>query len=142
MTQSQALREHCEKLQCGFSNLHIRGVECHDPVRRRDLVWTVVVLIADWVQQAAEAHAKAFHLAKAPRKLSFAPALGVVELELQIGESVQSFSVSPVLAAIILPFQSHESISAAQLTRVTKIPMETLLRKCDSALTIAATSGG
>lgn len=81
------------------------------------------------MKQAAEAHAKAFQIAKAPRKLSFEPALGAVELELEIGATVQTFSVSPVLATIILPFQEHESITAAQLVKITSIPMDVILRK-------------
>jgi hypothetical protein len=84
---------------------------------------------ADWVRQAAEAHAKAFQLAKAPRKLSFEPALGAVEMELQIGTTMQTFSVSPVLACIIMPFEQHESITAAQLVKITSIPMDAILRK-------------
>ena len=81
------------------------------------------------MRQAAEAHAKAFQIAKAPRKLSFEPELGAVEVELEIGTTVQTFSVSPVLATIILPFQEHESITAAQLVKITSIPMDVILRK-------------
>lgn len=85
----------------------------------------------DWARKAAEAHAQAFHLAKAPRKLAFAPALGIVELELVVGTATLNFSVSPVLACIILPFQEHESMSAVDLEKATNIPMDVLLRKCD-----------
>lgn len=86
-------------------------------------------MCVDWVRQAADAHAKAFQLAKAPRKLSFEPALGAVEVELEIGGCVQTYSVSPVLATIILPFEQHESITAAQLVKMTSIPMDVILRK-------------
>eukprot|EP00892_Ulva_mutabilis_P007771 jgi/Ulvmu1/5366/UM022_0160.1 len=85
--------------------------------------------LPDWARKATEAHAMAFHLAKAPRKLEFAPALGIVELELVVGSATLNFSVSPVLAAIILPFQEHESMSAVHLEKATNIPMELLLRK-------------
>lgn len=84
---------------------------------------------ADWARKAAEAHSQAFHLAKAPRKLAFAPALGIVELELVVGTATLNFSVSPVLACIILPFQEHESMSAVDLEKATNIPMDVLLRK-------------
>lgn len=87
---------------------------------------------AEWARKAAEAHGQAFHLAKAPRKLAFAPALGAVELDLVVGSATLNFSVSPVLAAIILPFQDHESMSAVDLEKATNIPMDVLLRKYDA----------
>ena len=91
---------------------------------------TTLLLRAAWLQQSVAAHAEAFHVAKAPRKLKFATTLGVVDLDLEIGSSVQSFSVSPVLAALILPFQEHACLTPAELSELTNVPLDVLLRRC------------
>ena len=76
------------------------------------------------------AHAAAFHLAKKPRKLSFTSALGVVELDVEIAGVAQPFAVSPVLAALLLPFQEKAVLTPQQLAAATGVPLEVLLRKC------------
>ena len=47
---------------------------------------------AGWLQEAMDAHARAYHLAKNPRQLRFAPALGAVELDVEIGSATQARS--------------------------------------------------
>jgi hypothetical protein len=93
---------------------------------------------AEWLEESMEAHAEAFHIAKKPRKLSFASTLGVVDLDLKIGGAVQSFTVSPVLAALILPFEEHSCLTPAQLSAATNVPLEILLRKCARPLAVIA----
>ena len=82
------------------------------------------------MQDTVAAHAEAFHLAKKPRKLHFAPALGAVHLELEIGGVRQPFTVSPLLATLILPFQEQETATPAALGRAAGVPVEIVLRKC------------
>lgn len=77
-----------------------------------------------------KAHAEVFHMLKNPRKLSFEPALGVVSLELTIGEHILKFVVSPVLAVIIDQFSTKAEHTAAYLARACNVPLDLLLRKC------------
>jgi hypothetical protein len=88
---------------------------------------------AEWLEKSTAAHAEAFHLAKKPRKLFFSPALGVVDLELEINGVVQPFTVSPTLAVILLQFQDQDSLAATELSSRTNVPVSMLLKRCAPA---------
>jgi hypothetical protein len=88
-----------------------------------------LLVFADWLAKSMEAHADAFHLAKKPRKLYFAPALGVVDLELEIDGVVQPFTVSPTLAVILLQFQDEERLAATELSSRTNVAVPMLLKR-------------
>lgn len=57
------------------------------------------------VQTQMEAYAGRYFILKAPRRLVWRPHLGTVDLALTVGERRLEFSVSPLQATIILPFQ-------------------------------------
>jgi hypothetical protein len=105
----------------------------HIAKKPRKLTFSLLIvwfLLAGWLKDSLEAHAEAFHLAKKPRKLTFAPALGVVDLDLEINGFTQPFTVSPVLAALILPFQEKAVFTPAALAAAAAVPLEIVLRKC------------
>ncbi|KDD71442.1 hypothetical protein H632_c5013p0, partial [Helicosporidium sp. ATCC 50920] len=57
------------------------------------------------VAAALDRYGREYHRLKAPRRLRWAPALGVVSLELCLGDETREFEVAPVLAAVVLAFQ-------------------------------------
>ena len=57
------------------------------------------------VQTQMEAYAGRYFILKAPRRLVWRPHLGSVDLALTVGERRLEFTVTPLQAAILLPFQ-------------------------------------
>lgn len=57
------------------------------------------------VQTQMEAYAGRYFILKAPRRLVWRPHLGTVDLALTVGERRLEFTVTPLQASILLPFQ-------------------------------------
>ncbi len=77
------------------------------------------VLTSDYHHSSMESYEKEYQAVKASRKLCWRPALGTVEVELEGPNGAQSFSVSPLQAAIIYLFQDQGTpLSAKKLPAV------------------------
>lgn len=67
-------------------------------------------------------YAERYHHHKAPRKLLWRPTLGVVELEVTVGDQSMDFKVTPIHAAIVLHFKADSVISLQALAKALDIP--------------------
>ncbi|WCJ22207.1 Anaphase-promoting complex subunit 2 [Euphorbia peplus] len=74
-------------------------------------------------------YAKRFHEIKTPRKLLWKKNLGTVKLELQFEDRAMQFTVTPVLAAIIMQFQDRKSWTSTELAAATGMPVDVLNRR-------------
>ncbi|KMT07021.1 hypothetical protein BVRB_6g153520 [Beta vulgaris subsp. vulgaris] len=74
-------------------------------------------------------YAKRFHEIKTPRKLLWKKNLGVVKLELQFEDKVIQFSVSPLLAAIIMQFQDQTRWTSKDLATAIGVPIDVVNRR-------------
>lgn len=81
------------------------------------------------VDQLLADYAKRFHEIKTPRKLLWKKNLGVVKLELQFEDRTVQFSVSPLLASIIMQFQDKTCWTSKELAAVVGVPIDTLNRR-------------
>jgi len=54
-----------------------------------------------------DAYCKQYEALKGMRTLKWIPSLGVVKLDLELAGRTQSFSVSPVRAAVVYHFESQ-----------------------------------
>ncbi|KAJ8433259.1 hypothetical protein Cgig2_023211 [Carnegiea gigantea] len=81
------------------------------------------------VDQLVADYAKRFHEIKTPRKLLWKKNLGVVKLELQFEDRTVQFSVSPLLASIIMQFQDQTRWTSKELAAVVGVPIDTLNRR-------------
>lgn len=69
-------------------------------------------------QEKLEAYGKRYHAIKAPRKLVWQPALGMVTLSLLLGDQTKEFTVSPVQASILLYFQVRTSLKVHSMITI------------------------
>ncbi|XP_064471634.1 anaphase-promoting complex subunit 2-like [Ornithodoros turicata] len=81
------------------------------------------------VQNALDNYTKAFETIKGNRTLQWKPHLGQVELEVEIGNKVLTFSVSPIHATIIYHFQEKSRWTLDELSSVTHVTNTVLRRK-------------
>lgn len=81
------------------------------------------------VLQSLEAYTRGFEAMKGNRTLVWKTHLGLVNLDLQIGDKKINLTVSPVHAAIIYQFQVKSEWMAEDLGHTLKIPVSTLRRR-------------
>ncbi|XP_021747051.1 anaphase-promoting complex subunit 2-like isoform X1 [Chenopodium quinoa] len=74
-------------------------------------------------------YAKRFHEIKTPRKLLWKKNLGVVKLELQFEDKAVQFSVTPLLASIIMQFQDQTRWTSKDLSTAVGVPIDILNRR-------------
>lgn len=74
-------------------------------------------------------YAKKFHNIKTPRKLVWKKNLGTVKLELQFEDRLVPFTVTPMLASIIMQFQDQTSWSSKNLAAAVGVPVDLLNRR-------------
>ncbi|XP_047323702.1 anaphase-promoting complex subunit 2 [Impatiens glandulifera] len=74
-------------------------------------------------------YAKRFHHIKTPRKLVWKKNLGTVKLELQFEDRLVQFTVTPLLASIIMQFQDQTSWSSKHLAAALGVPVDVLNRR-------------
>ena len=82
-------------------------------------------------QEKLEAYGKRYHAIKAPRKLVWQPALGMVSLSLLLGDQTQEFTVSPVQVPILL--FPGERVSQVHSTAASAIQSEVQAPRCSPA---------
>ncbi|CAO2829557.1 unnamed protein product [Amaranthus hypochondriacus] len=87
------------------------------------------------VDELLSDYAKRFHEIKTPRKLLWRKNLGVVKLELQFEDKVIQFSVSPLLASIIMQFQDQTRWSSKDLAAAVGVPIDILNRRINFWIT-------
>lgn len=78
--------------------------------------------------QVAE-YTRAYETLKASRTLCFKTHLGVVDLEIEVGDRVLNLSVSPVHATILMHFQDKSCWELEELSKVMNCPLTVLRRK-------------
>lgn len=81
------------------------------------------------VQKSLDNYTKAFETIKGNRTLQWKPHLGQVELEIEIGNKLLNFSVSPIHATIIYHFQEKATWTLEELSSVTHVTSTVLRRK-------------
>lgn len=81
------------------------------------------------VQKRLDHYSDKFHSLKAPRKLKWRTGLGVVDLDVTVGKTTLSFSVTPAHAVVIVAFQSATSRMANDLARELGMTAATLRAK-------------
>ncbi|XP_015795059.1 anaphase-promoting complex subunit 2-like [Tetranychus urticae] len=83
------------------------------------------------VQESIKTYTQAFETIKGSRTLNWLPPLGSVDLELDFGspDKKQSFTVSPIHAAIIWQFQEKESWNLSELSQSLSVSTALLRRK-------------
>lgn len=96
------------------------------------------------VDQLLSDYAKRFHEIKTPRKLLWKKNLGVVKVELQFEDRAVQFSVSPLLASIIMHFQDQTRWTSKDLAASVGVPVDMLNRRINFWISkgILAESGG
>jgi len=82
------------------------------------------------IKSQLDSYGQYYYLMKKPRGLQWKPTLGVVKLTLSFddGREVQ-FSVSPVLANLVMHFQDKESWSLSELSDAVGMPKETVKKR-------------
>lgn len=63
------------------------------------------------VQERLDGYASRYYVLKSPRKLEWLPHLGTVHFTLTVGSEQRDFTVSPLLATILLHFQVPQRLS-------------------------------
>ncbi|KOB76226.1 Anaphase-promoting complex subunit 2 [Operophtera brumata] len=81
------------------------------------------------IKQHLEAYTKSFEALKGNRTLSWKPHLGIVNIEIEIGDKKKDFTVSPFNATLIMHFQNKPEWSIDELHQVMKVPVTVLRRK-------------
>ncbi|KAK9750744.1 hypothetical protein RND81_02G218500 [Saponaria officinalis] len=97
------------------------------------------------VDELLSDYAKRFHEIKTPRKLVWKKNLGVVKLDLQFEDRTVQFSVSPLLATIIMHFQDQTRWTSKDLATAVGVPIDILNRRIQFWLSkgiVAETVGG
>ncbi|PIA62798.1 hypothetical protein AQUCO_00200666v1 [Aquilegia coerulea] len=91
--------------------------------------------IPETVDQLFSDYAKRFYEIKTPRKLLWKKNLGTVKLELQFGDRAAQFTVTPVLAAIIMNFQDQPRWTSKDLAAAIGVPVDILNRRINFWIT-------
>lgn len=81
------------------------------------------------VQWALEAYANRYHKLKSPRQIKWRPALGVVDLEVKVADTVLDFTVTPVHASLLMQFGDQPKWTASELSAALGIPQAVVRRK-------------
>ena len=75
------------------------------------------------IEAALRAYSQRYEALKAPRKLLWKKGLGSVRLELELGGEAQSFTVSPLHAALIWRFRERDAWRLEELAAVLALPL-------------------
>ncbi|EFJ49123.1 hypothetical protein VOLCADRAFT_80889 [Volvox carteri f. nagariensis] len=89
---------------------------------------TGLVLPAE-IRTAMETYEQRYHHLKTPRKLRWRPHLGSVDLDVSAGGVTASFSVSPLMATLLIAFKDRPVMSAGELAAAVGLPPALVRRK-------------
>ncbi|KAF8972363.1 Anaphase-promoting complex subunit 2 [Entomortierella lignicola] len=80
-------------------------------------------------QQLLESYNTAFEISKPAQKLVVFPSLGVVDLELELGDRVINVKVTPIHAAIIQLFEDQDTWMLSDISEKLQVPEDNLEQK-------------
>ena len=82
------------------------------------------------VRDRAEAFAKEYSVLKNPRRLEWRPALGLVQLQLELEDGTsKQFSVSPLHATLVMHLAERAQCTAAELAELTHVSEDLVAKK-------------
>ncbi|KAF9204009.1 Anaphase-promoting complex subunit 2 [Haplosporangium sp. Z 27] len=80
-------------------------------------------------QQLLESYNTAFEISKPAQKLVVFPSLGVVDLELELGDRVINVKITPIHAAIIQLFEDQDTWMLSDISEKLQVPEDNLEQK-------------
>ncbi|GLI63750.1 hypothetical protein VaNZ11_006823, partial [Volvox africanus] len=87
------------------------------------------LLLPKEIRSVMETYEQRYNHLKTPRRLRWRPHLGSVDLDVSAGGVTASFSVSPLMATLLLAFRDRASLSAGELAATVGLPAVLVRRK-------------